>query len=324
MRSVGILLIAFAVSSAVLVQPALAVSTTADLTVSLSVSPQPVTADSDLTYTIQVTNTGPDGADQTAIVDTLPPDVIFKSVSGFATIANGQVTWQTGHIDKGRTIARQLVVEPIHPGSVSDTATATTTSFDPTTPNTATATSSVLAESGVQYYSVRATGMQPTFHNVPLGGTVQWDFFGTSTDVHEITDSYGLGLFVSAPMSPVSYYRYTFDLSAEIRTMDLGYPDNAGKIVVAPQVSPASGTSTTAFTLTWALSSLPAGLVTDVQIKRPGALRWAPWRHETTRLSATFTPDFGAGTYAFRDRVRNPTNGAHSRFGAPVPITVSS
>jgi hypothetical protein len=155
---------------------------------------------------------------------------------------------------------------------------------------------------------------------------VQWDVYGSSTDApHHITDSHGLGLFDSGPITPVNYFRYTFTLSGEIRTMDdpAMYPDNLGKLVIPIQVSPAMGDSATTFTITWATAPLPAGFVEDVQIKRPSATSWQPWLHGISGESGPYTPDAGPGDYAFRDRVRNSANRTHSRFGPPVPLTVT-
>ena len=52
----------------------------ADLSVTKSGSPDTVAADADLTYTIQVTNVGPDAADGAALDDTLPAGTTFASL----------------------------------------------------------------------------------------------------------------------------------------------------------------------------------------------------------------------------------------------------
>jgi plastocyanin len=227
----------------------------------------------------------------------------------------------------GTTQWRQLVVEPIHPGSTTNRVDATTLSADPTTPDTAEVTSTVDPEAGVHYVSVRGdTGFTPSFHNVALGETVQWDIFGSTTDpAHDIMDAHGLGLIDSGPVVPVTYYRFTFTLSAEVRTMDdpVSYPDNHGKLVIPVQVSPTSGTTTDTYNVTWAIAPLN-GFVEDVQIKRPGDTRWQEWQHGTSAEGISFVPDAGAGTYQFRDRVRKAGTKIHSRFGPPVPIFVSA
>src|ERR1700749_1741252 len=53
----------------------------ADLAVNKSGSPDTVAADADLTYTIEVTNVGPDADDGAALDDTLPAGTTFASLS---------------------------------------------------------------------------------------------------------------------------------------------------------------------------------------------------------------------------------------------------
>ena len=303
---------------------------TADLFVSLTPPSSPAVATTPLTYTITVTNKGPDIAAHTRITDTIPPDVMIVSVSGRGTYdaSTATASWYLGPMDPGRTVVRSITIRPIYPAKLTDSADATTTSFDPATPNTVQAMTTVDPEPGVHYVRVRGnTGFRPTFHSVTLGETVQWDIYGPATDPpHDITDSHGLRLFDSGPVSPIDYFRYTFTLSGEVRTMDdpVNYPDNYGKLVIPVQVSPTSGTQTDTYRITWANAPLPAGFVEDVQIKRPANTHWQRWRHGTSLLSDTFLPDAGPGTYAFRDRIRRSSNRNHSRFGPPVRIEVLS
>jgi hypothetical protein len=84
-----------------------------------------------------------------------------------------------------------------------------------------------------------------------------------------------------------------------------------------------SGTSTIAFTLTFAATTAPAGYAYDLQVKRPGATAYADSSVGTTDPSATFIPDAGAGTYLFRARIRNASNGASSGWSSAKMITVS-
>jgi hypothetical protein len=125
-------------------------------------------------------------------------------------------------------------------------------------------------------------------------------------------------------MTPISYARFAFDVSGEFRTQDLPeFPANAGKLVVPVQASPSSGALDTTYTVTWALSTPPAGLVEDVQIKRPAGV-WTRWHSDqSATLQDDFVADAGAGTYAFRSRLRSVETGAHSRFGPPVTIDVA-
>jgi uncharacterized repeat protein (TIGR01451 family) len=324
MRRITAILLALGCGGFLLATTPASAAGLADISVSISASPKPVTADSDLTYTVTVKNDGPDPASHVVFTATLPPEVIFRSASapGSYSQATNRVTWGVGTVNAGDSVTGEVVITPIHPypGGIKTTATATTATTDPTTPDTASDSTVVASEPGVQYVAVRDSGLTPTFRRMQLGGTLQWDFFGPS--VHQITDAHGLGLIDSGPVSPISYFRYTFHLTAEIRTMDVGFPSNNGKIVIPPVVQPSSGTPSTHFSVTWADQPLPSGIVEDVQIRRPNG-SWVSFAHGTTLLGTTFTPDAGAGTYAFRDRIRRDGTSNHSRFGSPVPITVT-
>ncbi|MFL5736269.1 MAG: hypothetical protein ACJ76P_02895, partial [Actinomycetota bacterium] len=281
-----------------------------------------------LTYTISVTNNGPDAAEHARINDTIPSGVMYLSGSGKAAYdsSTGVVTWYPAVIEANTTATRTLTIRPIHPDKITNTADAVTSSTDPSLPNAVQTTTTVDPEPGVHYVSVSGdSGFTPPFHSVALGETVQWDVYGSATGPpHDITDSHGLGLFDSGPMSPVNYFRYTFTLSAEIRTMDdpVSYPDNHGKLVIPVQANPSSGGQSDTYTITWAIAPLST-FVEDVQIKRPGDTRWQEWQHGTTAEGIGFVPDAGTGLYQFRDRVRKAGTHIHSRFGPPTVITVS-
>lgn len=296
-----------------------------DLTLGVSESADPIVADSALTYTLTVRNVGGSTANSTSLVDTLPPEVIFGSASDGGTYdgAANTVTWSLGSMGAGATVVKTLAIQPIHPEfPMTNSASVTTTSTDPGSPNTVTTDTEVDPQPGTHYVSVSDNGSTPFYRGLSLGDTVQWDFLGPSD--HEITDSHGLGYLDTGMRLPVSYWRFTFDLSAELRTKDLdAFPLNLGKITVPPEVTPSTGLTTDPFHVVWALQQPPPNIVEDVQIKRPGGT-WVHWRHRQSLLTQDqFVPDAGPGTYAFRSRIRNVGNHAVSRFGPPVTITVT-
>jgi len=295
-----------------------------DLTLSVTDSTDPVIADSALTYTLTVKNVGGSTANNASLVDSLPPEVIFQSASDGGTydLSANTVTWNLGDVASAGTVVETLAIQPIHPEfPMTNSASVTTTSADAGSPNTTTTDTEVDPQAGTRYVSVTDGASTPFYRGLALGDTVQWDFLGPSS--HEITDSHGLGYLDTGMQAPISYWRFTFGLSAELRTKDVdAFPLNLGKITVPPTVTPATGTTTDAFLVAWALQQPPTNIVEDVQIKRPGA-RWVHWRHrQSLRIQDQFVPDAGPGTYAFRSRIRNVGNGTHSRFGPPVTITV--
>lgn len=68
------------------------VGASADLTIVKTDSPDPVQANSQLTYTVTVTNTGPSDAQSLEMDDTLPSGATFVSVSGPGTCTNTATT----------------------------------------------------------------------------------------------------------------------------------------------------------------------------------------------------------------------------------------
>jgi uncharacterized repeat protein (TIGR01451 family) len=87
----------------------------------------------DGTYTITVTNSGPDTARGVVIADPLPPGLAFVSdttSTGSVTVKGQDVDWQIGSMNVGVTATMQLVVSFTSAGKVVNIATATDTTFD--------------------------------------------------------------------------------------------------------------------------------------------------------------------------------------------------
>jgi uncharacterized repeat protein (TIGR01451 family) len=82
----------------------------ADLTLSKSDSPDPVTAGQTLTYTLSITNNGPSDATGVVITDTLPAGVTFNFASAGCTESGGLVTCNIGGLTSGSTLQQTIVV----------------------------------------------------------------------------------------------------------------------------------------------------------------------------------------------------------------------
>lgn len=152
------------------------------------------------------------------------------------------------------------------------------------------------------------------------GGAVRWTFSGPS--VHTATDASGMNLFNSGPTAPGGSYTFTFTGAGKYKYGCTIHP-MAGSIRVPIDASPAAGSTSTTFTVTWAAASAPAGYLYDVQIRRPGATRWVPWKPGQTIAASPFIPDAGPGSYGFRGRLRSETNGASSKYSAADFISVT-
>jgi uncharacterized repeat protein (TIGR01451 family) len=112
----------------------------ADLTLSKTDSPDPVQVGSNLTYTLTVTNNGPNDATGVTLTDTLPANVTFVSTTPAGPTcsqAAGVVTCNLGTIANGANSVVTIVVTPQAAAvpSITNTASVTSAVFDPNSGN---------------------------------------------------------------------------------------------------------------------------------------------------------------------------------------------
>ena len=130
-----------------------AAASTVDL--SIAKSPHLVlrTVSSNLTYTLTVTNNGPDAASSVTVTDTLPGAVTFVSASAGCSESGGTVTCTAASLANGASVSFTITVTaPGTPGQTfSNTAgVVTAVSFDPdTSDNSATAQITAVNPPGV-------------------------------------------------------------------------------------------------------------------------------------------------------------------------------
>ena len=117
----------------------------ADLTITKVDTPDPVKTSAPITYTISVSNTGPDIATDVVVIDTLPMGVIFDHASEGCVEEMGVVTCNIGTLEAGEGAEITIVViSPSVGGMIINTATVSGNVFDPDlTNNTATAETKV-------------------------------------------------------------------------------------------------------------------------------------------------------------------------------------
>ena len=118
----------------------------ADLAITKTDSPDPVTVGEVLTYQIGVTNNGPDAASLVTVTDVLPAGVSLVSANATIGSCSGTttVTCELGSIANGANIVVSIVVRPTTAGSLTNTATVSATGTDPVSANnSATATTTV-------------------------------------------------------------------------------------------------------------------------------------------------------------------------------------
>ena len=112
----------------------------ADLAVTQTDSPDPARVGHPLTYTVTVRNTGPSGATAVTLTDMLPKNAGFGSSSasqGSCTQKpmRGTITCNLGNLAESATATVTIAVKPTRKGTITNTATATSSTADPNTAN---------------------------------------------------------------------------------------------------------------------------------------------------------------------------------------------
>jgi uncharacterized repeat protein (TIGR01451 family) len=92
----------------------------ADLSLSASAAPEPVTVGSNLVYSISITNHGPAAATGVVLSNQIPANVAFISATGGATPTNGVLLVDLGSLAVGATNSIQIVVQPTAAGKITN------------------------------------------------------------------------------------------------------------------------------------------------------------------------------------------------------------
>jgi uncharacterized repeat protein (TIGR01451 family) len=124
---------------------------TADLGVTMDASPDPGTVGARMTWTIPVTNAGPDDAVDVTLVDLLPKGASFGSVSSTKGTCTGSVTvvCSIGTLGSGKTASVSISAVPQAEGTISNSASVVSATVDPNPLNNqVTRSTNVLGASG--------------------------------------------------------------------------------------------------------------------------------------------------------------------------------
>ena len=130
------------------------VETAADVAIALSGSSSSVLAGAEVTYTMTVSDLGPQGTSGVTALLPIGPGLAFVSAStpvGTATMAGGQVVANLGNLAAGQQVAVTVVAQATAAGSVTETATVSSNSIDPNlSNNTASVTTVVVPAADLQ------------------------------------------------------------------------------------------------------------------------------------------------------------------------------
>ena len=111
----------------------------ANLSITMTSTPQPALIGEDLTYEIQVTNSGPNEARNVRVSSALPTGLDFASADNNGSFSGGTVSWDLGNMNSGANMVLTLVVtvrSNVTQGTtIACTATVQSDTFDPETDN---------------------------------------------------------------------------------------------------------------------------------------------------------------------------------------------
>ena len=111
----------------------------ADLSVTKSDDPDPVEVENLLTYSIIVTNNGPNAAEDVVVTDVLPPDVTYVDATPTPVSAPYPIIWHLGNMDVGEVREIELIVfvEPWAAEMFTNTVSVSSDTEDPNPDNSA-------------------------------------------------------------------------------------------------------------------------------------------------------------------------------------------
>lgn len=117
--------------------PTTTTATTADVAISQTASPNPVSGGFPLTYTLTVTNNGPDPATSVVVSDALPTAVFVSATPSVGTCSGtSTVTCSLGTLANGASETIVIIIRPLNgPGTRNNTATVSSQIGDPVSAN---------------------------------------------------------------------------------------------------------------------------------------------------------------------------------------------
>ena len=164
-------------------------------------------------------------------------------------------------------------------------------------------------------------GIQPRHPVLPRHRSpVVWCVDEGAERPHRLRDA-TFGGFDSGRIAPGGVFTHTFE-HAGTYVVEHTASSQRSTVAVPVIVEPSSGDAADTYRVAWAAAPPDDGFLFDVQYRRPGGARFRDWLLGTTAPAARFFPDAGPGTYAFRARVRRPSDGATTLWSPAAPATV--
>jgi plastocyanin len=156
-----------------------------------------------------------------------------------------------------------------------------------------------------------------------IGGTVHWT--NDSGTAHTSTGDTPLSLWDSGTVPGAGAFDFVFTAGGQYRYHCTFHQSSGmvGTISVKIKAGPPSGPAGTKFTIMVASINAPTGFVYDIQRKVPGG-NFMNWMLNVTAKSVQWdSTGFAPGTYSFRSRLHNTSNGATSGYSTAKAVMVT-
>jgi hypothetical protein len=164
---------------------------------------------------------------------------------------------------------------------------------------------------------VTRDSISPARQRTVIGSQMFWSVPAAGGRRHELVAP---DMFDSGQLRPGGSFAYTFFAAATYAVRDTR-TGAAETLRVPASVTPASGGTSTVYTVTCASLQAPAGYAYRLLIERPGSGRYA-LLSTTSQPTGTFLPYHGSGTYRFECQVQTPEGVTGA--SPPATLTVSS
>jgi uncharacterized repeat protein (TIGR01451 family) len=214
------------------------VQTQSDLSVAVAAAPTPILAGQPLTYTVTVSNAGPNPATGVTLTDVLPAGVAFDSASssqGTATQANGTMTGNLGNLSVGSTATVTIVVRPAAAQSLFDQASVAGDQTDPVPANnSASLSTNVIPTADLSITASAAPNPVPVGANLTFTFTVTNQGPSQATGV-VVANTLPAGVaYVSATTSQGTATQMNGTVTARLGTLAAGATATVTAVVSAP------------------------------------------------------------------------------------------
>jgi uncharacterized repeat protein (TIGR01451 family) len=249
----------------------------ANLSITKTGSPDPVTTGQALTYTVIADNTGPDPAPGVLLTDPLPDGVSFVSATpeqGSCSESDGTVTCTLGTLDVNSTAAVTLVVTPTAGGTATNTVSVDSSVRDPDpSDNSDTASNAVNTGPSSLQFSAAVYGVPEN----EVAGTITVTRTGDSSDAVSVAFAAGGGTATAGSDYNATSGVIVFAAGETSQTFTVSILDDMvveGTETVNLVLSSPTGNTVLGNPSTALLSILddeaPAGLTADLDIIKAG------------------------------------------------------